>query len=259
MEWALHTISRYFPFVTVLGRMAGFFLESVAAIFTPKFYSVRMLEQMQRMCVHCMVPVLFVLAPMGAVVAMESLKVFSIFGASGMTSSLLSVALFRELAPVLVSVMVASQAGAETAAELGAMRVREQIDAMEVMSVDPLKAMIVPRLLAGFFITPILTLVGTFTGILGGYIIAVMVKGSNSGAYMGNLFVWLNMMDVMGGVIKAAIFGLLIMVISCHQGFYASGGAAGVGQATNNSVVHSVVSILVVNYFLTTAFFGFNI
>jgi len=259
MEWALHTISRYFPFVTVLGRMARFFLDAAAAVFTPKFYTVKMLEQMQRMCVHCMIPVLFVLGPMGAVVAMESLKVFSIFGASGMTSSLLSVALFRELAPVLVSVMVASQTGAEIAAELGAMRVREQIDAMEVMSVDPFKALIVPRLLAGLFITPVLTLVGNFTGILGGYIIAVMVKGSNGGAYIGNLFVWLNMMDVMGGVIKAAIFGLLIMVISCYHGFYAHGGAAGVGQATNDSVVHSVVSILVMNYFLTTAFFGFNI
>jgi phospholipid/cholesterol/gamma-HCH transport system permease protein len=206
-----------------------------------------------------MTPILFVLAPMGAVVAMESLKVFSIFGATTMTSSLLSVALFREIAPVMVTIMVASQTGAEIAAELGAMRVRQQIDAMEVMSVDPLKALIVPRLLAGLFVTPILNVVGTFTGIAGGYIIAVMVKGSNGGGFMANLFIWVNMTDVTGGIIKAAVFGLLVMLLSCYYGFHARGGAAGVGQATNDSVVASVVSILVMNYFLTTAFFGFDI
>jgi phospholipid/cholesterol/gamma-HCH transport system permease protein len=259
MEWALNTISRYFPFVVVMGKMTRFFLDALAAIFTPKFYAANTLEQMQRMCVHCMIPILFVLAPMGAVVAMESLKVFSFFGASTLTSSLLSVALFREIAPVMVAIMVASQTGAEIAAELGAMRVRNQIDAMEVMSVDPLKALIVPRLLAGFFITPILNIVGTFTGIIGGYIIAVMVKGSNGGAFIANLFKWVDLTDVIGGVIKAAVFGVTVMLISCYHGFYTRGGAAGVGQATNDSVVRSVVSILVLNYFLTTAFFGFDL
>jgi phospholipid/cholesterol/gamma-HCH transport system permease protein len=259
MEWALHTISRYFPFVVNLGKMAHFFKNSIASIFTPKFYAANMLEQMQRMCIHCVIPILFVLAPMGAVVAMESLKIFSIFGASFMTSSLLSVTLFREIAPVMVAIMVASQTGAEVAAELGAMRVRHQIDAMEVMAVDPMKALIVPRLLAGLVVTPILNIVGTFTGILGGYIITVMIKGANGGAYMANLFNWVNMTDVAGGVIKAAVFGITVMLISCYHGFHTTGGAAGVGQATNDSVVMSVVSILVMNYFLTTAFFGFNL
>jgi phospholipid/cholesterol/gamma-HCH transport system permease protein len=259
MERAAEMIRRYFPAVPVLGRMARFFWDVLFSIFSPKFYLRNLLEQMERMCVHCMVPILFVLAPMGAVMAMESLKVFSIFGATTMTSSLLSVTLFREIAPVMTAIMVASQTGAEIAAELGAMRVKGEIDAYEVMAVNPYKALIVPRVVAGFFITPILTLIGTFTGILGGYIITVVVMGSNAGGFMGNLFKWLDMTDIVGGIIKAAFFGILVILISCYYGFHVRGGAAGVGQATNDAVVSSVVSIMVMNYFLTTAFFGFSV
>ncbi len=239
--------------------MAHFFLDSVLSIFSPKFYAANLFEQMERMCIHCIFPILFVLAPMGAVIALESLKVFSIFGATDMTSSLLSIALFREIAPVLVAIMVASQTGAEIAAELGAMRIKREIDALEVMAVDPVKALIVPRILAGFFVTPFMTLIGTFSGIAGGYVIAVIVRGANEGGFMGNLFAWLNMADITGGIIKAAVFGMMVMVICCYFGYHARGGAAGVGQATNDAVVGSVVSILVVNYFLTTAFYGFNV
>jgi phospholipid/cholesterol/gamma-HCH transport system permease protein len=259
MEWAINKISQYFPFLAVLGRMIHFFSSAVASSVKPKFYIANMLEQMERMCIHCMIPVLFVLAPMGAVMAMESMKVFSIFGASTMTSSLLSVMLFREVSPVMVAIMVASQTGAEITAELGAMRVKGELDAMEVMSVNPLKSLIVPRLIAGFCITPILMVIGTFTGIMGGYIISVTVKGSNEGGFMGNLFAWLNMMDVVGGCIKAAVFGIVVIMISCYYGFHVRGGAAAVGQATNDAIVNSIVSILVFNYFLTTAFFGFSI
>ncbi len=112
MERATEMISRYFPVVPALGRMARFFLDALFSIFSPKFYLRNLLEQMERMCIHCMIPILFVLAPMGAVVAMESLKIFSIFGATTMTSSLLSVTLFREIAPVMTAIMVASQTGA---------------------------------------------------------------------------------------------------------------------------------------------------
>lgn len=259
MEWAINGISRIFPFVTVLGRMTHFFLRALVSAFRPKFYGANTLEQMERMCVHCLIPILFVLAPMGAVIAMESLKVFSMFGAASMTSSLLSVMLFREVAPVMVAIMVASQTGAEIASELGAMRVKGEIDAMEVMSVDTTKALIVPRLIAGVTITPILMIIGTFTGIAGGYIIAVMVKGSNKGGFMDNLFAWLNMTDVAGGCIKAAVFGFMVILVSCYHGFHVRGGAAAVGQATNDAIVNSIVSILLFNYFLTTAFFGFHI
>ncbi len=259
MASAANTIARVFPFVLSLGRVAGFFLDAVAAIFTPKYYWKTLLEQMERMCIHCTLPILFVLAPMGAVIALESVKVFSIFGAANMTSSLLAVAMFREIAPVMGGIMVASQAGAEIAAEIAGMRVRGLIDALEVMSVNPRKAVIAPRIVAGLLVTPVLTLVGTFTGIAGGYIIAVLVKGANAGAFMENLFAWVTMTDVVGGLIKAAVFGVMVIVISCYHGFYAGRGAAGVGQATNDSVVSSVVAILVMNYFLTTAFFGFDI
>ncbi len=259
MASAADTIDRVFPFVSSLGRVARFFFDALAAALTPKFYWKTLLEQMERMCIHCTVPILFVLAPMGAVIALESVKVFSIFGATNMTSSLLSVAMFREIAPVMGGIMVASQTGAEISAEIAGMRVRGLIDALEVMSVNPRKAVIAPRILAGFLITPVLTLVGSFTGIAGGYIIAVLVKGSSSGAFTENLFAWATMTDVVGGLIKAAIFGLMVIVISCYHGYYAGRGAAGVGQATNDSVVSSVVFILVMNYFLTTAFFGFDI
>ena len=259
MERVEQAIRRLFPFTVPAGRMAHFAGRAAAAVVASRFYAACLAEQMARMCVHCMVPILFVLAPMGAVVAMESLKVFAVFGAQGMTSSLLSVALFREIAPVMVAVMVASQTGAEVAAELGAMRVRQQLDAMEVMAVDPVPALVVPRILAGMLITPVLTLVGSFTGVAGGYLIAVPVMGANGGAFAANLFSWVEMSDVAGGLVKAAVFGLGIMTISCYHGFRARGGASGVGRATNDAVVASVVSVLVLNYFLTTAFFGFDI
>lgn len=205
---------------------------------------------------RCSLPVVAVVFPAGMVLALQGLQIFDLFGAQRMLSSLISVATFRELSPVLASVLVAAQGGSSFAAEIGAMRIKEEIDATAVMAVDPLRVHVAPRVLAAIIATPVLDLIGCIAGISGGWLVAVVFKGENGGIYWGNLWALTNPSDLFGGLAKTAIFGLLIGLISTFYGFHATGGAAGVGRAVNDTVVVAVTAFIVANYFLTSAMFG---
>jgi phospholipid/cholesterol/gamma-HCH transport system permease protein len=212
---------------------------------------------MQVIGYRCLIPVIAVVIPMGGIVSLQGLIIFRLFGAERLLSSLLFTSIFREIAPGVASMMVASQAGSSMAAELGTMRVKDEIDAQEVMAVNPLKNLILPRLVAGTVMNPLLTVIGCVLGIVGGWLVAVPLKGVNHGAFMANLYVFVTMADVYQGLTKALIFGVIISAVSCYHGFHATGGAAGVGRAANRAVVQAVVALSIVNYFVSSAFFAF--
>jgi phospholipid/cholesterol/gamma-HCH transport system permease protein len=205
---------------------------------------------------RCIFPVLAVVFPFGMVISLQGLEVFKLFGAERMLASLASVAIIRELSPVLASILVAAQAGSANAAELGAMRIEEELDATEVMAVDSLSVHVVPRVVALVFACPLLNILGTIGGLAGAFVTAVYVKGENGAIFISELGAYTTPFDITTSFIKTAIFGLIIGLVSCYFGFNTTGGAEGVGRAVNNTVVYAVLMFFVANYFLTSAMFG---
>jgi phospholipid/cholesterol/gamma-HCH transport system permease protein len=161
----------------------------------------------------------------------------------------------RELGPVLTSLMVTGRAGSAMAAELGTMRVTEQIDALTVMALNPIKYLVTPRVIAAFLVLPVLTVISNFVGIIGGYLVGVKLLGINEGAYIDKMIKFVELNDIYNGLVKAAVFGIIFSIISCYKGFYTKGGAEGVGRATTEAVVVSSVTILVTDYILTSFMF----
>lgn len=187
----------------------------------------------------------------GAVFAMQSASAFRLFDAESLVGATVAISLTRELAPALTGLMVTGRAGSAIATELGSMRVTEQIDALATMAVDPRHYLLVPRVLAGLLTAPILCMVFNVIGLVGSYLVAVKLQGISEAQFWSRIESWLDVADVFGGLIKAAIFGLMLTTIACYKGYNATGGAKGVGEATTEAVVLSSVLILVADYFLT--------
>lgn len=249
-------IKLFLSFIYHLGDIGNFFLKTLYWGVRPPYHLRESVRIMSDLGWRCLLPVLFVVGPMGAAVSLQGIKLLTMFGTESLLSSMLSVAILREISPVMASMMVASQAGSSISAELGAMRVKEEIDALEVMAVNPIQRLVVPRLLAGLVVAPLLNAVASFVGLAGGYLVAVPLKGMNTGIFMENLFAMVTTEDLSIGLFKTAIFGLTITTIACYQGFHVTGGAEGVGRATNRTVVYSAVVVLLFNYILSSFFYG---
>ena len=187
----------------------------------------------------------------GAVFAYQSAYAFRLFKAETMVGATVAMSITRELGPVLTGLMVAGRVSSAMATVLGTMRVTEQIDAMETMAVNPVQYLIVPRVLASFLLMPILCLLFDFVGILGSYVVGVVLLDIDYGPFDQKIRSFLEVSDIVNGVIKAAVFGIFISFIGCYKGFNAKGGAKGVGEATTSAVVSSSITILIVDYFLT--------
>ena len=187
----------------------------------------------------------------GMVLALQTVHSLRTFGAEGIVGSIVAISLTRELSPVFTALMVTARAGSAMAAELGNMRVTEQIDALVTMGVSPVQYLLAPRLLAAVLMVPLLCVLYTCIGMLGAWLVAVEWLGVDPGTFISNIEKYLMPKDFWMGEIKAATFGFLISAISCAQGFNASGGAKGVGEATTRAVVQSAVAILIANYLIT--------
>lgn len=192
----------------------------------------------------------------GMVLALQTTYSLRDFGAEGVVGQVVAVSLTREIAPVFAALMVAARAGSAMAAELGNMRITEQIDALVTMAVSPVQYLLSPRLLAAVLTVPLLCVLYTCVGMAGAWLVAVRWLGVDPGIFISNIERHLLPSDYFMGLIKAAVFGFLIAAISCTRGYYASGGARGVGEATTQAVVHSAVSILIANYMLTSLLLG---
>ena len=191
----------------------------------------------------------------GGVLALQSHHGFRLFGAETLVGSTVALAMTRELGPVLTALMVNGRAGSAMAAELGTMRVTEQIDALYVMATNPVKYLIVPRVIAGIVMLPVLTIVADFLGILGGYFVGVILLKINSGMFVANIVEMVELNDIFHGLTKSTFFGLILTHIGCYKGFYTEGGAEGVGKSTTQAVVLSSVLILMSDYLLTSVMF----
>lgn len=187
----------------------------------------------------------------GMVFALQSLKAFRLFNAEGLVGSTVALALTRELAPVMTSLVVTGRVGSAIATELGTMKVTEQIDALNTMAVNPVQYLVMPRVLAALIMVPILCMYFNLVGMFGAYLVAVRLMGVDPGVFVARVIQYVQPSDITSGLIKAAVFGLTIALVGCHKGLKASGGAAGVGEATTQSVVVGSVLILVLDYFLT--------
>ncbi len=192
----------------------------------------------------------------GMVLALQSETGFSKFGSSSVIATLVVLSITRELGPVLAGLMVSGRAGAAMAAELGTMRVTDQIDALSTLATDPMRYLVTPRLLAGIIAMPLLVVVADILGVMGGYIVATLRFGFTSPGYLHDTFTSLHAIDVVSGLVKAAVFGFIIALMGCFHGYRSKGGAQGVGGATTAAVVSASVLILALDYLLTQVFFS---
>jgi phospholipid/cholesterol/gamma-HCH transport system permease protein len=192
----------------------------------------------------------------GMVFGIQLVDGFRDFGAENQTGAVVGMALARELSPVFTALMVSSRAGSAMSTELGSMRVSDQIDALLTMAVNPVQYLVVPRLVAGVIMVPILTMIFNMVGIFGAWLVCVQLLGLDHGIFVDKVRWIVDGKDLMQGMIKALVFGLAVVLIACRQGFYAKGGAAGVGQATTSAVVQSAVSILALDYVVTSIMMG---
>ncbi len=192
----------------------------------------------------------------GAVFGLQLVTALRDFGAQNQAGAVTGVAFSRELAPVFAALMVSSRAGSAMTTELGSMRVSGQIDALVTMAVSPIQYLVVPRVVAGFVMVPILTLLFDVVGMVGAWFVATTQLGLDEGIFLNAMAWQVDWSDVSQGLLKGAIFGIVITLVACRQGFHATGGAAGVGQATNRTVVHSAVAILCLDYIVSSIIIG---
>lgn len=248
-RWALGMLA-------ALGRLATFAGLATSHVFRPPFY-VRLIWRQMLFIGYYSLPVVGMTAMFtGFVLALQIYEGSSRFNAESTVAAIVVVGITRELGPVLAGLMLAGRVGAAIAAEVGTMRVTEQIDALTTLSTNPYKYLVAPRMIAGALTLPMLVLVADIIGVFGGYIIGVHRLGFNPGAYLKNTYDFVETVDVVSGLVKASVFGYIVALMGCYHGYNSKGGAQGVGRATTEAVVSGSVLILISNYFVTEIFFG---
>ncbi len=243
------------PFVE-LGGLFRLLFEAVFWGVRPPYRGRLFVESMEFIGVGSIFIVSLTSVFVGGVLALQLVDGFRDFGAENQTGAVIGLALAREVAPVFAALMVTSRAGSAMTTELGSMRVTNQIDALVTMAVEPVQYLVVPRILAGLVMLPVLTMLFDVVGVLGAFFVAVSLLGLDPGVFMDRLRWLVDWDDVSQGLVKAMVFGVAVTLIACRQGFYAEGGAAGVGRATNRAVVHSAIAILVLDYLVTSLILG---
>ena len=228
---------------------------TVRAIFSRPFYFHDVVEQLDQIGIGSLTVVLLTGFFTGAVLALQSGITLDQFGARPFVGRLVSASMIKELGPVLTGLMLAGRIGSGIAAELGSMVVTDQINALRALGTDPVRKLVVPRVLAGFVMAPVLTVIADTVGILGGWIIAVYQLRVASGLYWTSITEALYLQDVWMGIIKPFFLGYVIVTIGCHVGLRTKGGTQGVGRATTNAVVAASVAVIAVDFFVTRLLF----
>ncbi|WP_455373514.1 MlaE family ABC transporter permease [Limibacillus halophilus] len=242
--------------MTAIGRLLLFAAQAISHCVRPPFYPRLILKQMMDIGYYSLPVVGLTAIFTGMVLALQSYTGFARFSAESAIPNVVVVSITRELGPVLAGLMVAGRVGAALAAEIGTMRVTEQIDALTTLATNPFKYLIAPRIVAGVLMLPILVLVADVIGVFGGYLVSVYKLDFNAGNYLKNTVDFLEVTDVVSGLVKAAVFGFLVSLMGCYHGYHSRGGAQGVGTATTNAVVSASILILSFNYVITELFFS---
>ena len=243
-------------FLATVGRFARFALRATKHCFLPPLYLWQILRQFVDIGYYSLPVVGLTALFTGMVLALQSHTGFARFDAESAIPTVVILSITRELGPVMGGLMVAGRIGAAIAAELGTMRVTEQIDALTTLSTNPYKYLIAPRVIAGVLVMPLLVLIADIIGVFGGFLVCVYDLKFNAANYISQSWHYLEHRDVTSGLWKAAVFGFIITIMGCYHGFNSKGGAQGVGAATTNAVVSASILILVTNYLMTGLFFA---
>jgi phospholipid/cholesterol/gamma-HCH transport system permease protein len=253
----LAVIGRVFlAFLAQVGRLTLFTIDGVSALLRPPVYWTLIGQQMLRIGYFSLPVVGLTAFFTGGALALQIYVGSDRFGAESFVPNIVVLGITRELGPVIAGLMVAGRVAAAIAAEIGTMRVTEQIDALTTLSTNPIKYLVVPRLVAAVVTLPLLVLVADSIGVFGGYVVSTQSLGFNGAVYIKNTVDFMTRQDVTSGVIKVAVFGFIIALMGCYNGFHSRGGAQGVGNATTNAVVTASILILAANYFLTSILFS---
>jgi phospholipid/cholesterol/gamma-HCH transport system permease protein len=252
----LASIGRVFiSFLGATGRLTHFSLTALSHCVRPPFYFRLFLRQIVDIGYYSLPVVGLTAIFTGMVLALQTHTGFSRFSAQGAVATVVLLSMTRELGPVIAALMVAGRIGAAIAAEIGTMRVTDQIDALATLSTNPFKYLVVPRLLAGVVTLPMLVLVADIIGVFGGFLVSTYKLGFNAAGYLGQTADNLRSDDVVSGLIKAGVFGFIVAIMGCYHGYHSRGGAQGVGAATTYAVVSASIMVLLVDYILTSVLF----
>ena len=235
-----------------LGRIGLFLGQSVGLIFIPPLKIRRVMRQVQFIGARSLLVIALTGLFTGMVLGLQGYYTLTRFGSEAYLGPAVALSLITELGPVLSALMVTGRAGSAIAAEIGIMRITEQIDALEVMALNPVRYLVVPNIVAGIIALPLLGALFSTIGIYGGYLVGVQLLGVNSGTYFGNMKDFVDLTDVRNGLYKSLVFGVLITFLCCFKGYHTGYGAEGVSKATTEAVVWSSVAILVLDYFLNS-------
>jgi phospholipid/cholesterol/gamma-HCH transport system permease protein len=245
----------FFGFLATLGRLSMFAGKGVMHCLLPPYYLRLTGRQMLSMGYYSLPVVGLTALFTGMVLALQIYIGGSRFNAESAVATIVVIGITRELGPVLAGLMVAGRVGAAIAAEIGTMRVTEQIDALTTLSTNPFNYLVAPRLISGVIVMPLLVFIADIIGVMGGYMVGINKLGFNPANYIKNTLQYLEVMDVVSGLIKASVFGFLVALMGCYHGFHSRGGAQGVGAATTHAVVSASILILASDYLLTEVFF----
>ncbi len=237
------------------GRLGLFAVSGVSHLVRPPFYTRLFLRALVEIGYFSLPVVALTAVFTGMVLALQSYTGFSRYSVESAVPNIVVLSITRELGPVLAGLMVAGRIGASMAAELGTMRVTDQIDALSTLATNPMKYLVTPRLLAGVIALPALVVVADILGVLGGFIVSTLKLGFNDATYLENTLNFMQTGDVVSGLVKASVFGFIITLMGCYQGYNSRGGAEGVGAATTTAVVSASILILATDYVLTELFF----
>jgi len=238
--------------LSYLGRLGLFLLQAVGLIVVPPLKVQRVLRQVQFIGTRSLLVIALTGLFTGMVLGLQGYYTLTRFGSEAYLGPAVAISLITELRPVLTALMVTGRAGSAIAAEIGIMRITEQIDALEVMALNPIRYLVVPNVVAGIIALPLLGALFAVIGIYGGYLIGVQLLGVSSGTYFGSMTDFVAMTDIRNGLYKSLSFGLLITFLCCFKGYHTGYGAEGVSKATTEAVVWSSVAILVLDYFLNS-------
>jgi phospholipid/cholesterol/gamma-HCH transport system permease protein len=257
MQKFLASIGRAFlDFLSATGSLVNFGLLAIWYGMRPPYYPRIILRQMIEIGYYSLPVVGLTALFTGMVLALQTYTGFSRFAAESAIPNVVVLSVTRELGPVIAGLMVAGRIGAAIAAEIGTMRVTDQIDALTTLSTNPFRYLVAPRLLAGLVMLPVLVLVADIIGVFGGFLVAAYKLNFNHASYIQRSIDFVQTQDVVAGLAKAAVFGFVVTLMGCYNGYHSRGGAQGVGAATTYAVVSASILILIFDYVLTEAFFA---